>query len=324
MAKARALLLFAIAFVLLAAGPAHGIFVPREVDVIPVQSAPGAIGESSALGRLYVGNTGSGTVSIIDEASRKVIGTTSVGPAPHGIAVNNSSGRVYVAIGESNYVAVLNAASGAVIANFVIPQCTGPTGPWGIAVHPATGVVYVACYSAGRLVALNGTSGAILGSVTTAGGPLGVAVDPGQNLVYLGHFGSPEIRVLDAATLATTSRITKDVDVQTWGIAVDPVTHRLFVANFLRGTVSAFLNGKRIMFAAGLAGPEWISVDSSRDRVWVPEFNAIHRVSAVDGTTGIVFPVAISGSNPTATAVNPMGVAYSTNMQSLNVSVIVG
>lgn len=305
-------------------GPARAVvFDPVEINTIPVGSAPGAVAHFPDAGRIFVGNTGSGTVSVIDEYGGFVIRDVTVGPAPHGIAIDRRLARVYVSIGESNQIVVLNAFNGQRLATFIVPQCTGPTGPWGIDVHPGTGTVYVACYSASQVVALNGLTGAILQAVPAFpnGGALGVAVDAGANRVYVSQFGAPEIRILNATTLAVAGRVTNGVRAGVWGLAVDPLTHRVAAANFFDGTIQIISGQQVVNTRGGFSGPEWIAFDSLRNRVWVPE-NTADRVSALDLLTGSVIRVAISGTRPTAVAVNPLGLVYSANFGTLNVSVI--
>ncbi|MGH2829919.1 MAG: hypothetical protein ACRDJM_05500 [Actinomycetota bacterium] len=326
MRKARTVFTLTAALAALFAwsGSAQAIILdPVEINTIPVGSAPGAVAHYPDAGRVFVGNTGSGTVSVIDEYGGFVIRDVAVGPAPHGIAVDRQLSRVYVAIGESNQVVVLNAVNGQRLATFVVPQCTGPTGPWGIDVHPGTGTVYVACYSASQVVALNGLTGAILKAVPAFpnGGALGVVVDAATNRVYVSQFGAPEIRILDAATLEIAGRVTGGIRAGVWGLALDPITHRVAAANFFDGTIQ-IISGQRVVNTrGGFSGPEWIAFDSLRDRVWIPE-NTANRVTAWDLLTGRVIRVPISGTRPTAVAVNPAGFVYSANFGTLNVSVI--
>lgn len=328
---ARALPFLLFMLVLMIASPSSAIIIfPQEIDVLPAGSAPGAVAVHPALPRAYVANTGDGTVTTFNTLTGETVRTEPVGPAPHGIAVNPVLNRVYVAIGESNFVAILSATTGAVIqAPINIPNCrNGLAGPWGVAVHPITGIVYVACETGGpsgkgTVWAINGISGIGITSRPTPGtAPLGVALDPTTNLVYVGYAGSPWIDVFDGATLATVSTIRQGLTMGTWGVAVDPVTHRVAAVSYFTNTLYVWAGGRNILKVGGLAGPEWIAFDSLRNRIWVPE-NKADRVTAVDATTGSAFPVAISGTAPTAVAVHPvLGVAYSANFGTADVSVI--
>ncbi|HEX9695066.1 MAG TPA: YncE family protein [Actinomycetota bacterium] len=308
----------------LAPSPARALLgTPQEIESVGVGSAPGAVAHDPLTRRVFVGNTGSGTVSTIDERTLRVVATTSVGPAPHGLVVDPLRGRVYVAVGETNRVAILNSRTGAVAqAPIVIPQCTGPTGAWGMAHNPVTNILYVACYSANVLVSLNASSGTLIRAVGTGGGPLGLAVDPVTNRVWLGMIGEQSIRVLDGATLATTGSVPTPAGV--WGLAFDSIRGRVFAANFLTGTITVIRGTSVLSVYGGFSGPEWISFDPVSNMVWVPEFTSPSRVSGLDARTGLVTPVAISGSKPTATTATPTGRVYSANFGNLSVSVISG
>ena len=80
--------------------------------------------------RLYVSNGRAGTVSVIDVASRKVVGTAEhVGARCWGIALTPDGRKLYVANGPSNDVAVLDAASLSVVKRIPVGSL-----PWGVAI----------------------------------------------------------------------------------------------------------------------------------------------------------------------------------------------
>jgi DNA-binding beta-propeller fold protein YncE len=331
--KARALPALLVFLVLFIASPSNAIIVfPEEIGLMAAGSAPGAVAVHPILPLVYVANTGDGTLTTLNSFTGDEVNTVSTlgglappgGAAPHGIAVNPILNRVYVANGESNFVSIHSAFTGDVIqAPINIPNCRvgGGTGPWGIAAHPITGLVYVACESGRTLWAINGITGVGTRSLVTPGfAPLGVALNPLTNLVYVGYAGSHWIDVFDGATLARVSRI-GSLTGGSWGVAVDPITSRVAVANLLDGSLSIFAGG-RLLCRTDMARPEWIAFDSIRNRVWVPE-NTADRVTAVDALTCATVEVAISGSRPTAVAVEPVtGIAYSSNFGSADVSQI--
>lgn len=293
---------------------------PVEIATVRVGSAPGAVAHDPITRRVFVGNTGSGTVSTIDERTQKVVATAFVGPAPHGLVVDPLRRRVYVAVGETNQVAILDSLTGSVAqAPIVIPQCTGPTGAWGMALNPIGNVLYVACYSANVVVSLDAASGTLIRSVATGGGPLGMAYDVASNRLYVGMIGERSIRIMNGTSLATAGSV--PVDAGVWGLAADPIRGRIFAANYLTGTITVIRGTTVQNVFGGFTGPEWISFDPVSNMVWVPETNA-NRVSGVDVVTGTVTPVAISGTKPVATTATPRGRVYSANFGSLSVSII--
>ncbi|MGH3671038.1 MAG: YncE family protein [Pseudonocardiaceae bacterium] len=76
--------------------------------------------------RLYLPNSGSGSVSVIDTLSNTVIATIPVGSCPEGVAVTPDGRHVYVPNFASNSVSVIDTANDTV-------ADTIPVGgdPWG-------------------------------------------------------------------------------------------------------------------------------------------------------------------------------------------------
>ena len=103
-----------------------------------------------AAGTVYVANSGSGTVSVIDEATSAVTATIPVGSGPDGVAVDPAAGTVYVTNFDGgagiNAVSVIDAATRTVTATIPVGA-----GPWGVAVDPAAGTVYVVNNLAGTV-----------------------------------------------------------------------------------------------------------------------------------------------------------------------------
>ena len=79
------------------------------IATIPVGTHPGAIGVNVSTGRVYVGNIGDGTVSVIDGATSTVIATVPVGSTGGNlwIGVNERRNRVYVSNGRDGTVHVI-------------------------------------------------------------------------------------------------------------------------------------------------------------------------------------------------------------------------
>jgi YVTN family beta-propeller protein len=73
-----------------------------------VGSGPGAIAVNPVSNLVYVANSGSGTVSVINPASKTVVATVTAGSSPDGIAVNLETGQIYVANKDSNNLSVID------------------------------------------------------------------------------------------------------------------------------------------------------------------------------------------------------------------------
>jgi len=76
--------------------------------LIRVDSGPTGVAVNPTGSRLYVANTLSNTVSVIDTATNGVVATIPVGDAPIGVAVAPDARRVYVANSASSSVSVID------------------------------------------------------------------------------------------------------------------------------------------------------------------------------------------------------------------------
>ena len=70
----------------------------------------------SAINRIYVPNSSSNTVSVIDGSTNTVITTITVSTNPVGVGVNPATNRIYITNHGSNNVLVINGSTNTVIA----------------------------------------------------------------------------------------------------------------------------------------------------------------------------------------------------------------
>ena len=92
----------------------------QKVAKIPVGDEPQNLAIHPNGQVVYVSNTVSGTISVIDAASRRVVDTIRVGTEPYGIALTPNGRKLYVANARSNDVSVIDTAT-----NCVIKKITG-------------------------------------------------------------------------------------------------------------------------------------------------------------------------------------------------------
>ena len=105
---------------------------------VRVGTDPTAVASDPRTGRIYVANSGSLSVTILDGATRDVVATVPLPSRPWGIALNQRTGRVYVTTAESA-VTVIDTASNSVMARVALPSR-----PRGIAINHRANRVYVA------------------------------------------------------------------------------------------------------------------------------------------------------------------------------------
>jgi YVTN family beta-propeller protein len=194
------------------------------------------IAVNPSTGEVYVANSGSGTVSVIDGFNDTVVATIPVTNDPTGVAVDPSLGLAYVTA-SPHKVAVINITSNKVVRNIGLGD-----EPFGIAVNPSTHYMYAPLFFSKSLAVLNGSaevaSVALNGSTDS---PNGVSVNPLTNTVYVTNRDSDTVSVIDGAT----NKLVSDVVVGSYpeGVAVNPVTGLAYVANTMSGTLSVVSSG---------------------------------------------------------------------------------
>ena len=177
---------------------------------ISVGSSPGALALSPDGKRLYVANTGSGTVSVINtdtyariDANPSNIFSTdiTVGSSPSALAFG-SDGRLYVANRGSNTVSVINTAT-----NTVVDTNPNASGTQSISVgsSPSTlvagpdGRLYVANTGSGTVSVINTSGYAVANTYTVGSQPAGMTLGNDGRL-YVANPGSNTVSVINTAT----------------------------------------------------------------------------------------------------------------------------
>ena len=305
----------------MAVGPASAR--PEVIQTISLGPEPGnghqpsAVAVNPSTGRVYVANTWSNNVSVVDPDSNSVVATVAVGTQPQGIAVNPASNRVYVTNTWANSVSVLDGASNLVIATVPVGE-----NPDGVAVNPNTNRVYVANFADGTVSVIDGVTNQPAGPPVPVGvEPRGVAVDPAANRVYVANAGSDNVSVISGATGVVERVVPAGQEPR--GIAVNPKTHRAYVTNAGSASITVIYGSSRSTVGVGTI-PLAVSVNAATNRVYVANY-ADGTVSVVDGSTNQVLSTPRVRAYPTGVAANPTtNRVYVANMGSDNLSVVDG
>jgi YVTN family beta-propeller protein len=213
---------------------------------------------------LYVANSGSDTISVIDGRSGRVKGSVSVGPIPFTLAVNPVTHTVYVTdLGAQTVSVVDGAACNAVrVHGCKRRPATVDVGetPGGIALDPRTDTIYVTGETSNDVSVINGKS-------CNARSTSGCSKRPVR------------VRAGDGAR----------------GIAVNELTHTVYVANTAAGTVSVIDGsacnatvrsgcGRRAAVTAVGISPRRVAVDAVTNTVYVTNAGS-NTVTMIDGRT---------------------------------------
>jgi YVTN family beta-propeller protein len=188
--------------------------VPGSVDVVPA-SAPNTVSAAVPVGvdpfgvavdnrsnEVFVSNTGSGNLTVINGSTDLPIGSIGVGVEPMGVAYDPADQEIFVANLGSDNVSVVQVSTLSVVATINVGSA-----PIGVAYDPATGDVFVADSASYAVSVLSAATNRVVATVTVGMGPYGVAVDNATDNIYVSNEGSSNVSVIQASSDAIVASI---------------------------------------------------------------------------------------------------------------------
>jgi YVTN family beta-propeller protein len=295
-------------------------FAQNVTATVGVANSPVAVAVNPVTGNVYVVNSASDSVSVINGATNAVIATVSTGTDPVALAVNPVSNMVYVVNNGSNNITVINGATNAA-STITDPNAIGPTA---VALNPATNTVYVANFESNNLTVINGAGNAVTATVGVGNNPTAVAVNPATTLVYVANRSSNNVTVVNGANNAVAATI--GVGTTPVSLTVDTATNTVYAANNGSNNltvISGASNGVVATVNTG-TGPVAVTVNPVTDVVYVANSGSAN-VSVINGATNTVAATVTTGNSPMAVAANPTtDQIYVVNSASNNLTVIDG
>jgi YVTN family beta-propeller protein len=283
---------------------------------VKVGTDPEAIAINPVTNRVYVANEGSGNVSVIDGENDRVIATVTVGDFPYVIAANPVTNKIYVSKTWSNTVTVIDGASN------VASSLKAGVEADEIAVNPAANKLYLTSYQSKDVTVIDGASDRDMR--VAAGTHLwGIAVNPVTNRIYMANTGSSNVAVIDGKTNATTFVSTGEIPC---ALAVDSSSGRVYAVNYATDNVTVIDGGSDSVIATVRVGarPRAIAIDSLNHRVYVAN-NRDNTVTVIDGTNNSVLATVKTSSGPYAIAVDSAtNRAFVANLAGSSLTVIDG
>ena len=235
---------------------------------------PSGLAYDSALGEVYVVNSGADTVSVVSDVTDTITATINVGNSPSGITYDSGLGEMFVANGLTNKVSVIDDATNTIVTsvdvgyyptatvydpltsevyvsnvgdntvsviadatNTVIATTTVGSSPNGVAYDAGTSQVFVANWEDDTVSILSDATHLVVGSVGSVGPyPNQVAYDAALNEVFVGDEGASTVSVLSDITDTLVATI--PVGDEPYGMVYDSGAQHVFVANSLSNNVS--------------------------------------------------------------------------------------
>ncbi|QSE93891.1 hypothetical protein JWS13_37465 [Rhodococcus pseudokoreensis] len=167
------------------------------VGSVTVGTSPTGVAANPAGTRVYVTNSVSGNVSVINTANNTVVATVTTGTTPNAVAVNPTGTRAYVTNSSSGNVSVIDTVTNKVVATVRVG-----TTPNAITVaNTPTGTrAYVTNSSSGNVSVIDTVTNKVVATIGVGTTPNAVAVNPTGTRVYVTNSGSNTVSVIDTAT----------------------------------------------------------------------------------------------------------------------------
>jgi YVTN family beta-propeller protein len=202
-----------------------GAWVMLLIPIALVETVP-ARAATPAAPTLYVANSKSSSVSVINTTTNTVTATVHVGNGPLGVAVTPNGQFVYVSNHGTSNVSVINAATNTVAATIPVGSL-----PLGIAVTPNGQDVYVANHASNSVSEIATATNSVVATIPVSNGPFPLAINPNGQQVYAVGTKSHEISVISTAsnTVVATVKLPSPSDAH-W-ISVAPNGQTAYVAN---------------------------------------------------------------------------------------------
>jgi YVTN family beta-propeller protein len=280
--------------------------------------SPAGIGVNRTTNRVYVANTSSGTVTVLDGTSNAPLASIAVGTGPATIAVNATTNRVYVVL-STDQLAVINGATNAVTGTVSFPSGSSARG---VAVNESANRIYVALDDNNAVAVVDGAAL----TYTTIGGMQDarqVAFNPSTNRLYVtwidGQSTAHKINVFDASTNGLITTISALGGIPAENIALDPVANRVYFSGanpaigVIDGATNTLLTTIPVTTTPAFAPPsstlngsapvtQALAVDPGSGLVYATSDNGT--LAVIDGTGGSVVGTLAVGSRPAGVAVN--------------------
>jgi len=198
----------------------------RTISKVETGENPDAILYEPGRAEVYAFNGRGKSATVIDAKTAKVLGTVPLAGKPEFAAADPKSGRVFCNIEDKNALAVINTKTHTVTAMWPLAPGEEPTG---MAIDGAHHRLFVGCHN--KLMAmLDSNTGKIIATVPIGAGVDACAFDDATQLAFA-SCGDGTLTIVKEETpdkLTVVQTLATERGART--MALDPVTHRIYVA----------------------------------------------------------------------------------------------
>ncbi|ASS68388.2 beta-propeller fold lactonase family protein [Paenibacillus sp. RUD330] len=254
---------------------------------------------------VYVANSGSNTVSVIDQTTNTVFATIPGFSTPQQLDATPDGTRVYVANLANATVSIIQTSTNAVIGS--IPVGGGPNG---IVIDRTGTRAYVTNSTDGTMSVIDLATDTVTATVAVGINPIGVDVTPNNRYVYVANQISSTVSVISVSDNAVVATI--PVDTTPIGVKASPDGAYVYVSTRAAGIVDVISTATQSVVGTLQAGIAPIGVSTDGMSVFV--------ANEVSGNLTVVNPAtnAIIATIPTNTF--PQYIAVDSSSRFLYVS----
>jgi YVTN family beta-propeller protein len=191
---------------------------------IPVGDEPDAAVYDPASKSVFVVDSKSGDLAVIDLATRTVTTRIAIGGALE-FAVVDGNGRLYVNISDQAAMAVLDTRTRQIVARYPLPGCQKPSG---LGIDPESGVILTVCHNQ-KALALHAADGTVIATVAIDRIPDAVIFDRQRRMFFVPCARDATLIAIaeSARGVSVVGRIPTAIGAHTG--ALDPSTGRLYL-----------------------------------------------------------------------------------------------
>ena len=270
----------------------------KVVATVRVGISPAQMAVSPDRRSVYIANTGSDTVSVLNTDDNTIARTIALpsGSAPVDVAVDPKGRYLYTANGGSNRVSVLDTRARRVVASVRVG-----TQPLSVAVAPDGKTVYAANSGSGDVSVIDAPTRRVVRAIPTGRFPSGVAVTPDGASVYVSN-------ELSGVTVISASKGTVQATLREpspFSVAISPNGDRAYVTSLGPGRVTAIDTGTHRVSSTVSVGPpgtDPFTVQAAGDAVYVANQGA-STLSVIDRRTLKATATIATGNSPYGIAV---------------------
>ena len=261
---------------------------------IPVGKAPDALAIDPGANRIYVANSGSNTVSVIDGATETVTATFPAGRIPYAIQLDPGMHKAFVTNTYSDFVTVIDGQSATVSS---LPLGAKDA----VVIDTRRHQMFLLGYEDPDLVFVDLDTGTSKRR-SAAMHLWGLAVDEQRGILYATESQNEALLEIHEESGATTEI---PVGAMPCAASVDTATGMVFVVNYAGDSVTMIdgSSGKAMAMIAVGKNPEGIAVDERRNLIYVANTHS-NNVTVIDGSTRKAIATLPGGRNPYAVAID--------------------